>query len=516
MGRLWITVSIVLACVAPAYSQDHLVNLNVVVLDNHGKPASDLTADDFQVQDQGKHYRIAVFHKNDAKTQTEAPAALGPHEFSNRANAVPPSATLILLDLLNLAANQQGYARNQLASALQRLESADYVYLYLLTARGPIAVRGLPEGQAQARAGNWTQGLQAKLEDAFSHVYRMAPDMYTEDRVSLTYMALQALASQLAAFPGRKSMVWISHGVPMVIGPQTSNTGIMIQYEPLLRQLSATLDGATISVYPVDDLTASGLTTNPNLGVFDAQPGTAPVARGTGPQPQAQVQATGGSVDTVSQIAAMTGGRVHLDNNIAAAVKEAMEDAQVNYTISYAPDEWDGKYHKVRVACSRRGVKVLAKDGYFAYAVQSSTAEQEKAALSAAAWSPFDAAGIGVRASIAPSAKLPQAVHLQVRIDAHDVQLSRQNDRFAGNLSVTYVAYDADGKQNAGAPTGFPFRMTPEQRDGALKNGITLSPDLPEGDAIQKVRVIVFDRNSNNVGSVTIPLTAADRSPARP
>jgi hypothetical protein len=54
--------------------------------------------------------------------------------------------------------------------------------------------------------------------------------------------------------------------------------------------------------------------------------------------------------------------------------------------------------------------------------------------------------------------------------------------------------------------------MTAEQREEALKNGITLSP---ESDAIQKIRVIVFDGNSNNIGSVTIPISAADRSPAR-
>src|SRR5580704_5143508 len=131
---------------APPDSEERLVNLNVVVLDSHGQPVSDLTADDFQVQDQGKHSRIAVFHKNDAAVPSEAaPAPLGPHEFSNRAGAVSPSVTLILLDLVNLAMDQQGYARNQLVTALRRLESADYVYLYLLTVRGPIAIRGLPE-----------------------------------------------------------------------------------------------------------------------------------------------------------------------------------------------------------------------------------------------------------------------------------------------------------------------------------------------------------------------------------
>jgi VWFA-related protein len=511
-----IATFLILTCAAPAYSQDRLVNLNVVALDSRGQPFSDLTADDFQIQDQGKHFKIAVFQKNDAKVQAAAPAALGPHEFSNRSSAAPPSVTLILLDLLNLAMDQQGYARTQLVNVLRRLESADYVYLYLLTVRGPIPVRGLPEAQPEASAGTWTQGVQARLEDAFSHVSRMTADMYAEDRVNLTYMALDALASRLAAFPGRKSIVWISHGVPMAIAAQNAATGTMIHFEPMLRQLSATLDSATISVYPVDDLSARGPTADKNLGVFAAQTGTAPVARGTGPKPQEAIQATTGNSDTLTQIAAQTGGRVHLDNNIGAALKEAMEDAQANYTIAYTPDEWDGKYHKVRVVCTRRGVRVLAKDGYFAYAPQTSTAEQEKAALQAAAWSPLDAAGIGIRAAIAPSAKLPQAVHLQVRIEAGDVQLVRQNDRYAGQLSVTYVAYDADGKQTPSAPAAFPFRMTNEQREGALKNGITLSPDLPESDAIQKIRVIVFDRNSNNIGSVTIPVAAADRSPARP
>jgi VWFA-related protein len=514
MRSHWITACIVLACAAPAHSQDHLVNLNVVALDSHGQPAADLTADDFQIQDQGKHYRIAVFHKNDAKPQPDGPAALGPHEFSNRSSLALPSVTLILLDLMNLAPNQQGYARNQLVNVLKKMESADYVYLYLLTVRGPVAVRGLPGASADA-SPNWTQDIQAKLEDAFAHVNRLTPDMYAEDRVNLTYMALQALASQLAAFPGRKSMVWISHGVPLAIGAQNAATGTMIHYEPILRQLSATLDSATISVYPVDDISARGAANPKNLGVFDATTGTSP-NRGGGPKPQQEMQATTGSSDTVMEIANMTGGRAHLDNNIGAAIKEAMEDSQVNYTIAYSPDEWDGKFHKVKVACTRKGVKVLAKEGYFAYAAQASTAEQEKAALASAAWSPFDAASIAIRAAIAPSAKLPQAVHLQVRIEAADVQLIRQSDRYAGNLAVTYVAYDADGKQTTLSSAAFPFKMTNEQREAAIKNGITLSPDLPGGNTVKKLRVIVFDRNSNNVGSLTIPVAGADRSPARP
>jgi VWFA-related protein len=507
-------LGIVLMCAAPMFSQDRLVTMNVVVLDNHGQPLADLTADDFQLDDQGKHHRIAVFHPNDMKSSPAAHAALAPHEFSNRSAEAPPAATLILLDLLNLAANEQGYARTQLVKVLQSLESADYVYLYLLTQNGILPVRGLPDADLPVQTGPpWTQRASALLEDAYSHVNRLAPDMYTETRTTITYMALEALASRLAALPGRKSIVWISHGVPISIGRTQSANGALIDFEPMLHQLTSTLEAATIAMYPVGDLSSTGPQAAKGLGAFNRDGTASPVARGTGPQPQQPLELTGGSVDTISQIAARTGGRVHLDNDIGTAVKQATDDARLNYTIGFAPDEWDGKYHKLRVVCTRKGSKVLAKDGYFAYPIQPSTADQEKAALDAAAWSPFDAGEIGVRAVISPSSKVPQAVHLQVRIEAGDLRIQRQDDRFAGSVSVTYVTYDADGKQNPSAPIAYPFKMTAEQHQGALKDGIRLSPDRPMTDAIRKVRVIVFDRNSSAVGSLTIPVTPADLSP---
>src|SRR5271170_2448873 len=138
---------VVLACAAKADSPAKLVTLNVVALDNKGQPIGDLTADDLQIQDQGKHYKIAVFRKNDSKPDIAAPA-LGPHEFSNRSGIVASPVTLILFDLLNDTLRAQGYAKTQLVSALQRLDSSDFVYVYLLTANGPYPVRALPDADA--------------------------------------------------------------------------------------------------------------------------------------------------------------------------------------------------------------------------------------------------------------------------------------------------------------------------------------------------------------------------------
>lgn len=501
------------ALLAQEQQRGNLVKLNIVALDNHGEPVADLSLDDFQVRDQNKQYKIALFHKNEAKTETAAPAPLGPHEFSNRAGAAPPSVTLILLDLVNLAMNQQGYARTQLASVLQKLESTDYVYLYLLTLRGPLAIRPLPEGQAETTPGAWAQNASAMLEDAFGRVNRMTPDMYAEDRVNLTYMSLESLASRLAAFPGRKSIVWISHGVPITVGTRDSISGTIVDFQPLLRQFSATIDSATISVYPVGDLSAHGPEDQKNLGAFNSVGTAAPVARGIGPQPQKEVEVTGGGIDTLTQMANMTGGRVHLNNDIGAAVRQATDDARLNYTIGYYTDEWDNKFHKVRLNCSRKGVKILVKEGYYAYA--SASAEQEKATLDGATWSPLDAGEIGIRVATSPSPKVAQGVHLQIKINANDVRMMRaqDQDRFTGQIAVAYASYDADGRATLAPPAAFPFHMTGEQRKGALQNGMTLSQDRPIADSVKRVRVIVFDRTANTVGSVTIPVAPEDRSP---
>jgi hypothetical protein len=72
-----------LAALTVAYAQDRLVNLHVVALDSHDRPVRDLTTDDFQIKEQGRNSRIAVFRKSGFRAGAAEPA-LGPHEFSNR------------------------------------------------------------------------------------------------------------------------------------------------------------------------------------------------------------------------------------------------------------------------------------------------------------------------------------------------------------------------------------------------------------------------------------------------
>src|ERR1017187_9214883 len=122
---------------------ERLINLNVVAIHSHGQPVTDLTGDDFQVSDGGRAQKVAFFRHDDSKLQQISP--LGPHEYSNRAGANVPHATLILFDLLNEHFGARGNSWNELVHNLQPLESADYLYLYLLTVAGRLyPVHALP------------------------------------------------------------------------------------------------------------------------------------------------------------------------------------------------------------------------------------------------------------------------------------------------------------------------------------------------------------------------------------
>ena len=82
----------------------HLVVLDVVALDDHGRPAADLNPDDFVVLEDGKPQQVKQFenrvasHGSNASTPAAAPLAA--NEFRNMPDRVPNAVNIVLLDIL--------------------------------------------------------------------------------------------------------------------------------------------------------------------------------------------------------------------------------------------------------------------------------------------------------------------------------------------------------------------------------------------------------------------------------
>jgi VWFA-related protein len=464
------------------------VKFEAIALGPHGEPVTDLRSSECQVSEDGKREEIAFFRYDGNRRSETTPT--GPHEFSNR-DWLTVHPTIILLDLLSERLLTWGQAGEELVKALGSVESGNGLYLYVLTSQGAFyPVHALPETEAKLREGNpdWTQQIRSLFDVVGREFagFRPIDDRDPAWRAQLTLQALGQFASYVAAMPGRKNLVWITHGVPSAV-PGISDADL-IDLTPQLRQLGETFAQANIALYTVAQA-ASGVRAS-----------------------------MGYSFETLQLLSGLTGGRAYGSDSVGRAIAEAMADARGSYVVGYHPrrQKEDGKYHKLRVTCARKGVRLQMKQGYWAFPGQSSPEEQERAAVEGAAVSPFDDSGIGLRATVSPLDKPPGTVRFQIRIDSADLLLADRNDHYQGQLVLGLVTYSTDGLVQHIATTPFPLSLAEEQVNQAAKHGIEITQDLALDGTTQKIRVVIFDRGSNLTGSVTIPAAAAGANPERP
>jgi len=483
-----------LGCAALLPAQSRLVDLNVVALDKEGNPVADLMQDEFRVTDSGKPQEIAFFRSQD-RGQWRTPP-LQPGETSNRTAATIPHATVILFDLMNEDFSSRGVATNELVRDLESLENADYVYLYLLTLDGRLApVRALPAQSGDVpppSAEPWTRQIKPLLDQAMRAVLQVRrEDIDIAIRVQLTYRALEALAADLSRVPGRKNVVWITDGVPIELGPVRSDTGDFVDFTPMLRQLSEALDQSSVAIYPVREIM---------LGSPDTVEGG---------------RSGIGSIETLDEFAGLTGGRSGGVKDIAGAIRQAIADARRSYQIGYYPPEknWDNKMHKLRVTCTRKGVRLQSKTEYYAWREPPGVRATE--AIRTAAETSLDAAEIGLWGKVERGPAGEPMGHLQAHVDARDLVFVRQDAGYGAQLRLAILVSAPGAPPEVSPAIPMDLHFSAAERDRALQNGVAIDQDVPLAAATNTARLIVFDRNSNTVGSLTMPVPAAAPKPAR-
>jgi hypothetical protein len=264
----------------------------------------------------------------------------------------------------------------------------------------------------------------------------------------------------MAPLPGRKSLVWVSQGVPVFYmgldEQRRDNT-------PLIRKFSEDLNRRNIPVYTVDQTPGGGLVL--------------------------------GGRDTLDEISSLTGGRLFGSDATGMAITQAVTDARATYLIGFSPaaKNWDGKPHKLHVTSVRKGVKILAREDYQADANDQPAQENfENASLS-----PFDNPDIGLKVTVSASPDAPHSTRFQIDIDPADLLLEP-----AGSLSASIAWAMVDdggtGRENATART--PFTIV------AAKGSVMVIEDRVLPSTVQKVRVVVEDSRTGMVGTLTVPV----------
>ncbi len=450
-----------------------MVKLNVAATDSKGEPVTDLSAGNVQVKEDGKPRSLVFFRFTGSKRPAAATLA---GEVSGRP---APPATVILLDRWNERMLTTAVAWTEISQAVKNLETPNGVYIYMLTNKGDLfPVRPIPVTEAEAGAALQVSSAQlaTMLDDAVKKMtgFRSVDEIDPFLRFNTTFRALNALGQQVSAVVGRKSLIWVTHGVPLTVRLPGSDYK---DFTPQLRQLCAAAVLSEIEIYSVDQ-SAAGAGATPDL-----------------------------SRESLQMISNLTGGRWAPSDAIDSALASALADARANYTIAYyAPmSEKDKKLHKIHLESTRKGIRLQTRDGYPGNVPEPQTDALEAALFDAARRSPFDAPEIGVRVA-ATSDAATKSAHFRIRIDAADVLLASVNQRHQGHLTVMLASYSGGVVNGSSRPIEVNVDLTEEQFQQAAKEGLVISQDIGTSEKTQQVRVIVFDRDLHAVGSATVPL----------
>jgi VWFA-related protein len=483
-----------------------LMHLHPVALDASGQPVTDLTAADFKIVDQGKPQTIFAFHKPAAEPAT----ALGPLEHSNRLGGATQHAIAILFDLMN--ENQADRLDNwkALDKSLAQLESGNSVYFYLLNLEGELVpIHAI--GPKSADDDTWPHGAAQVLDTAMKAASHARPvHLGQEDQVKKTFHQLETLASQLAVFPGRRDIVWITDGIQNVYNTKLPCSGDWVDCALYVPHLAVTLAKADVAVDPVSYSRDLGTAVNPMMQMDTKsspinRPANTTDTQSGGLQQTAQGSQGGDASLDLAQMALLTGGATYFRQDIRAVLKQVAAGDNNAFEIAYDPsaENWDGKWHRIRITCERAGVKLQVRERYYALADARPVADRMRAALMAAYQSPSDVAEIGLRVKIAPMEGDKPGVHLAIRINPSDIMLTQQGGKYVGAVYLLISDRGPSGPLGEPVLTNFNLELTSEQHDAVLKEGIPLAPDHPTTDAVQQVRIIVLDQSTNAVGSLT-------------
>jgi len=500
-------------------SNTRLVEISVIVHDRKGEPVSDLKKEDFIVTEKGKPQPIQLFSVESTGKLSAPAEKLPPHIFSNRLDSrsgVPNSVTVILLDLLNTRWQDQVYAKQKLIKFLEQIHPEDRVALYTLGR----SLKVLHDYTTDSRQllerlhkfhGQNLPDISASEPDTGDPLNllelgynRGESDFFTKDRVFNTLIALESIAGHLASLPGRKNLIWLSGGFPLQIGfdeipevkgPPQERRSFTDEVNHAIRALN----NANIAMYPVD---ARGLIMGSDFAGAESH----------APPKRNPLKPVVSNLDTMQELAGRTGGRASYNrNDIDNAIRKAMEDARVTYTLGYYPanPEADGKFHEIKVKVDRPGMDVRYRKGYFAMREVSQDEKTRKSQLAGAVWSPLDATAVGLNARVDIIDKpAPNTVNVFTQMDPANIKLEQKNDHWVGRVDLIFMQKDDQGRQLPGGITNtLELNLSKESYLKMLKGGLVYRTAFPRQPNSVNLRIAVRDAGTGSVGSVSIPFS---------
>jgi VWFA-related protein len=317
----------------PAQPPSNQIVLDIVVTPKSGPPVADLQQQDFTLLDNKSPQSITSFK---AVPGREAPAEI-----------------VIVLDTVNTSYRVLGIERTQLGKFL-RAEGGHLAYPIALTVFSDKGIQVL---------GNFSSDGNA-LGDTLDHsdiglreITRSAGLYGAEERLQHSLQVFGQLAASESRRPGRKIMLWVSPGWPLLSGPHVEvDSKQQAKIFSDIVGLSTQLQRGGVTVYNVNPIgnTESLLRTS-NYKNF---------LKGVSKPNQILVG------DLGLQVFAVQSGGLVLDSNndVAALLQQCISDIAPYYEITFAapPAEHPDEYHHLELKIAKPDLTARTREGYYA------------------------------------------------------------------------------------------------------------------------------------------------------
>jgi VWFA-related protein len=446
----------------------NLIRVDATVTDKNGKVVTDLTADDFEIFENGEKQQISNFSFVGLQSVNAVEKTAAANSSKNQP-PTPPAPTVLrpeqvrrtialVVDDLGLSFESTAYVRQALKKfvdeqmqpndlvaiirtgggigALQSFTS-DKRQLYAsiekvrwsVTGRGGVGAFAPIEATLGETVANGT-GSQEDAERAKQQRQSAQDfDNFRTDIFSVgTLGALNFIVKGMGELPGRKTVVLMSDGFRIFNRDADGNFDTSQRILQSLRRLTDLANRAAVVVNTVD---ARGLQTL-GLSAADSTGGL------TSDQIEQRLSDRKNELfDTqegLNYLAQQTGGRAFRNNNdIKGAIEKVLDDQKGYYLLGYQPDEetFDPakiRFNKLTVRLKRPGLTVRHRSGFLGVADTEArptklTAQQQ---LFSALTSPFGSGGIALRlnALFGNEAKSGSFVRSLVHVSAKDLKFT--------------------------------------------------------------------------------------------
>jgi len=215
---------------------------------------------------------------------------------------------------------------------------------------------------------------------------------------------------------------------------------------------------------------------------------------------------------TLAMIADSTGGRAFYNtNDLKNAIRTALDDSEITYTLGFYADSkaLDSEFHDLKVLVKRkdkdREMEVRFRKGYVAEPDPPPSADERASNIRDVIWSPLEATGIRFLGNLETVSQPKPGVKISLLIDRDQISLPAENGRRSGVIDVVFVQQSVAGDELLKIEQKVPININQAQYD-ALSQGLLLERTLdPVANAVQ-IRVVLCDRTTGQLGSLTIPL----------